>query len=427
MVISSAGILVTVRGGFSERWIRLFGEAGLVGLAHLAWRGAFMLLFVIFARGLGAEAIATVGFVNVTIVALAGAVGMGAGPFTVRLFARAGLIDEKQWREDASSLILLVFVATIVASVLFLFMLPRDQLVGAWLAPVAGLAVIGVATNSALNGLRAYGVMLVNSLIAAIVMTAFAVAAMVTNSLGLGLAALAAGFTVKTLADLYFLQRTMTRAEWVFSSASMKRTLVSAFWLGGAGAISAFGLWWLARTLIDTLGDAAFARYLIGMQWYALGAFAVGQLTRVVMPLQVRAAAQGRRLGRLAVLLLLGTLASLGFGIACYFARDLVAALYGERIGDIGNVVWVFAVASASVASANMLGNQLVAEGRERWWLVVTICWAAMLVGGLWLADMTDLFAVLQVLVMANLTLMLMAIIFVFGPRRQAKAVPAYG
>ena len=58
-----------------------------------------MLLFVIFARGLGEEAISTIGLANITIVALAGAVGMGAGPLTIRLFAQAGLREEDRWRE----------------------------------------------------------------------------------------------------------------------------------------------------------------------------------------------------------------------------------------------------------------------------------------------------------------------------------------
>lgn len=426
-MISSAGILVTVRGGFSERWVRLFGEASVVGLAHLAWRGAFLLLFLIFARGLGENAIATVGFINVTIVTLAGAVGMGAGPFTVRLFARAGMIDEKSWREDASALIMLLLVATIIATIAFFFMLPADQWVGAWLAPIAGLAVIGTATNAALNGLRAYGIMLLNSSLAALVMLGFAVASMTTGSLLLGLVALAAGFAVKTIADLIFLRRNMTRAKWELDGKAIRRTLVAAFWMGGAGAVTSLGLWWLAKILLERLGEGDFARYLIGMQWYALGAFAVGQLTRVVMPLQVRAAVEGRRLRRLAVLLLLGTLASLGFGTVCYFARDLISSLYGDGLADMGAVIWPFALASASVASANMLGNQLVAEGRERWWLVVSIGWAAMLFMGMWQMGVPSLLAFLLALVLANLTMMLLAILFVFVMRREPKAMPAYG
>ena len=174
-------------------------------------------------------------------------------------------------------------------------------------------------------------------------------------------------------------------------------------------------------------GDAEFARYLIGFQWYALGAFAVAQLNRVLMPLQVRAATQGRRMNRLLPLLIFGTLASLGFGIVCLLARDLISAAYGTELGPIGDIVWPFALASASVATGNMLGNQLVAEGRERWWLFALAGWGLVLTSCIMAWGQHGLFGFLASLVTANLVMMIIGLLFVFGWKSSPSQVPQNG
>lgn len=150
-------------------------------------------------------------------------------------------------------------------------------------------------------------------------------------------------------------------------------------------------LMWIMSTLLMARSDPTeHAKFLIGTQWSALVTFLPSVVTRVVFPRMVKAAsgavpAGGSRLGWLFLSSALTSLFTVvAAGLLLIVARPVNSIYSGEYV-DVAHVILIYVVCSIPASVANLFGNQLVAQGQIRGWLVCSLVGAAVLVGLMYL------------------------------------------
>lgn len=389
---------------------QLLSNAALSALAQLFWRGALMLAFLIFARQLAVGDFADLAYFNITLTSVATIAAMGAGPAAARIYAeRQG--NQDQMSGDVMALTVISALTALVAIFLFsaIFQPPQVGLHGeAAFKMLLLLIVMGTVPANALNGLERYGRMVVAAIAAAV--TLLAVSYQYGVSVDGALLALVAGYFVKFVAD-----SRAAHGPWNRFSISVPGTYRKIGKLMGTMAISgaafAIGVWGLATWVKDHLGEAEFARYAIGMQWYAIGAFGAANITRVLMPMQVRqvaGAADGRSAIRIGAGLAI--LSSLLLALLLRVGQGPLGAAYGDSIGAVGTIIPWFVAAAASISVSNIIANRFLAANRSSLWMWVSLAWAAMLLILPRAMAPTSLFGVLTILVSANIIMTLLGL-----------------
>lgn len=389
---------------------QLLNNAALSALAQLFWRGALMLAFLIFARQLAVGDFADLAYFNITLTSVATIAAMGAGPAAARIYAGIEC-GEAQMKEEVAALGALALAGALVAILLFATILDAPTLGnmgGFGFNVLIWLIVMGSIPANALNGLERYASMAIAALAGAIILLAFAYSW--GNYADGALFALMIGYAAKLFADHVAAWGPWSRTR----QASMRAFKTVAKLMGSmaiSGAAFAIGVWGLATWVKDHLGEAEFARYAIGMQWYAIGAFGATNITRVLMPLQVRqvaGAADGSSAVRVGAALAI--LSSLLLALLLWVGQGPLGAAYGDSIGTVGTIIPWFVAAAASIAVSNIIANRFLAANRSSLWMWVSLAWAAMLLILPRVMTPTSLFGVLAILVSANIIMTLVGL-----------------
>jgi O-antigen/teichoic acid export membrane protein len=151
------------------------------------------------------------------------------------------------------------------------------------------------------------------------------------------------------------------------------------------------GAWTVGEMVRAQWSDLDYALYAIGLQWYAIGLFVPGMLMIVLFPLQVRAAgpnansvSETRRLlvqGGIPMLI-----ASAAMLLVALPLSPLLVRFYGPSFEGESWIIWGFIAAAGAAAPATLLGNNLVAAGRQLEWTAYTAVWLAVLVASSFVA-----------------------------------------
>ena len=399
---------------------QLMGQAILVGLSQLFVRGGLIVAFLIFARNFDAESFAALGYFNISLIAIVGTASLGSASLATKYFT---LSDQGEAdRRNLAALLLLMGAAAMSAGIVGI-LLPSDMFANLGKGPlflVLMLAVLGATAAGGLVGRQAFVSLAWNGVLTVVIMLSLAWVAGRYGEFVWAAIAVVMAYGGKALLDLLALARHLDLRR--PDAQAWRQTIAAVAAMAGSSAIWALGMWGIATVVLSRLGVEAFAIYVVGIQWYAIGMFLAASLTRALMPRQVEAARRGEdsRLVRPAMLWAMGVAALLA--MLAWSARPWIDLAYGSALTGLGDILWLFIAASISVAPANMLSNQLIAEGREVQWLWAAIGWAVMLAIGLLLALPYGLAAVVISLIAANLAMVALARLFLRKSRAPCPA-----
>lgn len=121
-----------------------------------------------------------------------------------------------------------------------------------------------------------------------------------------------------------------------------------------------------------------FAVYTIGLQWYALGLFVPGVISRVLLPRLIKGR-HGKSEQDNKILLRIGLLSTLStaafISVVGFFCSSELLSMYGHEYRDSGNVLRWFLVAAIFASPATTIGNAIVASNGQRCWLLISMVW----------------------------------------------------
>lgn len=366
---------------------QVFGEALWSAFAHLFMRGSLVVAFMMFSHSLPADNFAALNEFNLSISYLSAMMVFGLGPTTVRHFSNEAN------RSEGKSLgsVYLYFSLSLFSSIILSYYFAPKNIGGAGtgiFAFLMAVVILGVFPNSALNGFRRYPQTAFAAGVAAVVLL---LAAALTKTLLFAVVAVASAYLVKALVESVILFRSEYYSKFEFSIPD-KQSLIgvgsSLLKIGSAAILAAGGLFAMTKILRDDISVTAFSEFAIGMQWYAIGAFAAANVTRVLLPRQVALAAQngGNASGQRVLLLqgiIIGT-AGAGVLVALsLLAQPFLGILYGSAAGAIENTIPLFLLAALTAVPVNMVGNVAVAHHREGVWLVATLFGVLAMLGTL--------------------------------------------
>lgn len=148
--------------------------------------------------------------------------------------------------------------------------------------------------------------------------------------------------------------------------------------------LSGSGSWLLGRMILHGQGgEHAFALYVIGLQWFSLGSFLPGMISRVTLPRLVQtrsftmSAASGKQLVKQCALM--ATTAAALMALFGLFFGPWILLIYGTNYGTDRWFVAAFLGAAVLSAPANAVGNAIVVNAGQNTWLVLTIFWLLVL------------------------------------------------
>ncbi|MCJ8191958.1 hypothetical protein [Sphingomicrobium aestuariivivum] len=361
---------------------QLAAEASWAALAHLFMRGGIVVAFMVFSHGMLVDDFAAANEFNLSLSYLSSMALAGISPVVVRQFAR--LKDASEGREAGATLLLLAFAA--LAGVgMGLILAPAGERASLPLifALAITVVVLGAFPAAVLNGLRAFRSL---ALAAGLGAAFLLVAASLTNTLVEAVLGITGALGIKAVCEWAIALRRIKltgRPVALPDLAAFKAVMGSIARVGGSAILTAGALFAMTKLMREGQSALDFSLFAIGMQWYAMGAFVAGNVTKSLFPRQVAVAecgidhhAQRRLLFQGVVLGVTGALLVIASAFA---ARPLIALAYGEAGAGAIDVIPLFIAVSLVAIPGNMVGNLAMAYHEEGAWLISSLFGSATL------------------------------------------------
>jgi O-antigen/teichoic acid export membrane protein len=366
--------------------MRLFREytasSVIVLAAHVLARGGVTLAAIVVARFFSAPEFSAYSYFQIAISSLATFASFGLGTSATRYFSAVTGNDGGD-EFPLGTLWLCGLLASLGAALLVLA-LPQE-----WVgidtslpryAMAAGVFAIllTIVPAGAMTGLQMYVQSVATSLVSATVLFVVIAFAVAKNSVVFAVAALVSSFLAQAIADsVCVIRRVGFRL--LIATARLNRRALSQL-LGFAGpmflvsVLNAVSLWGIARIVRSSDGSqVAFALFSIGMQWFSLVLVIPAVLTKISVPLLVRAHQDSSqiRVARMGIALAVCT-SGLGV-VAVLIGLPILEDLYGRNYEISWLVILPFLAAALFNAPAGVAGNIIVVSGRQWMWLLITL------------------------------------------------------
>lgn len=354
-------------------------------LGHVADRGAIFLVSALLARTLSAEDFSRFGFFLMTITTLAAFSTLGAGVSASRMFAR--------WRSGdvtSSGGILPLWVGCmaigafvgVVSAVLVRYWHPDPPYFSPALHISAVVAIsLGVVPH---GGMLGCGFFRASSLVAgvsALVVLLGGYAGSVKGDVELAQVSLVLSYWISSLLVAFAIVRTLPQLGSAslgsIRNAESWRAISSVGPLAMASVLAVSANWLAGRLLLqkDLMPEAEFSAFILGLQWFGIVQLVPSMITKAAFP-SLAGASNEERVGWRRVLWrsAFWSVGSATMTAAMIFAMSgLLTQFYDGGIG--ARELVAFSVAAIPGSCANAIGNAIVAIGKSRTWLLITVCW----------------------------------------------------
>lgn len=361
---------------------KIFVDTVWSALAHLFVRGGVVVAFMLWTTRLSVADFAALGHFNLLSTYVAAVALFGLSPLVIRHFAAP---DDEGSARELGALLLLVGIMVLVASAIMSVVdvpsvagMPRG-----WFILLVVTMMLGAVPTGALSGMRDFRGQALAAAVAATILVACA--ALPTARPSFAVLTLVGAFLAKVAIEaLLALRRASAHGALVAPPRrdDLVTTARTFLVVGSAAIINPLGMWWLVDHLQDRADDLVFATFVIAWQWYAVGAFLAANLTKAIMPLQVRMAVEEKtRANARRLVLSASAIAVAGCAAAAaivWAGRPVWTRFYADSL-DLAMIVPLFLLAAASVAPLNMLGNQAVASRRNGVLVAAGLAWVAVL------------------------------------------------
>lgn len=342
---------------------------------------------MILARGLSLADFAAFSYFLITANMIAAYAALGVGVASGRSFASLDVEPKKAWEEIVvlwSITFVAVFIVAFLTWLLQGLFLSENSPIQWWhLALAISAAVLGIVPAGGIYGRELFQEAFGVSVIVLLVVLAGAYFAENTGSLDIAIGTIISAFIVRSFGEAsVIITKTRNLIPHSFRPggfAAIKRVLAMLGPMAIVSLLAASGPWIIGRILLETNGQREFALFAIGLQWYGLGLFVPGIITRVLFATQVRLSKDTSIVGtssRLKVInhgVLGTTVSSLVFAAAGTMFSSNLINLYGESYGNENAVISTYLLAAIPISAANHVGNALVANERQWTWLALTL------------------------------------------------------
>lgn len=365
-----------------------------VTAGRLLSRGGLLATSIILARNLDVEVFAAYSFFLLTVNMLATYSAMGLGVTANRYFVGADNMDQAKSRVIAA----MVSVSTIFSLLpaLGLLLLPMNWLADNLPLPAWALALgvlvfaLEVVPQNALNGLEKYRQDALLSILSGGFVVGMAFYAATIQSLTLTLVGLIVGSLIRVVGCWAIVIRVIgwqnLRKGFPFARSDLFHVFGFSLPMFLISLVASTGPWAVGRVILSgSSGEYALAVYSIGLQWFALGMFLPGSVSRVSVPRLVRSIDRPSIDDPVKKHLLLGLKLSLAtsgllvvFGVL--FGRQIMA-LYGRMYEDEILLLSVFLVIAMLAATSQMLGNLIVFSNHQWTWLKINLVFLLAMIG----------------------------------------------
>lgn len=251
-------------------------------------------------------------------------------------------------------------------------------------ASLAVFAIVaGVVPVNAVIGMEGYRSILLTSTISSIAVVVGAMFAVIASKISFAIGMLAISFLIQAAGGSIVIFRSAGFQN-VFGSHLVGRRAYSRI---GAFAgpmflvtiLAATAPWIVGRSIIHGAdGELEFARFAIGMQWFALGMLIPGMVSRVTLPRVLKALSETSdsvdegakstvKLG--ASLAVASAVAVSVFGLAI---SPMAIGFYGPVYAHDRWLIAIYMLAAVPSASANVIGNAIIARDEQILWLKLT-------------------------------------------------------
>ncbi|WP_424929906.1 hypothetical protein [Amaricoccus tamworthensis] len=368
----------------------LFGNLVFAVLAQILGRGSLVLASLILAGGLSVSDFAGYANFHLTVNMLATCAALGISVTAARAFATE---TDNQSRGDIATLWQISALSALAAALLIL-LVPRwlggegPTVPTLYYASAVAIIVMGIVPQGGIAGLAAFRGAFLASLAAAAITIAGAVTARLTGSIETAILTFIAAVSVRVAGEtLTILRRTGPPRFTPLhrSLPALHRVLSMIGPMALVSVLAASGAWLAGQIILRTTGEAQFAAYAIGVQWYGLGLFLPSVLSKVIFSRQVAAATGGTASPRILNHGILAALAaSLSFACLGLIAEPWLTRLYGPAFAGSPWMIAGFLLAAVPFSVANIIGNEIVARRLQKRWLLFSLIWLAILCATTW-------------------------------------------
>lgn len=366
----------------------------LATMAHLAWRGAFVISGMLIFRLRSADDFAIFQFFNITAVGMASYASLGLGQAATRYFASSDGCIRMNHRGHAALILLVGFVMSLVAATVAYAL--GDLMLGhaadfrSQFSVLAAVYLFAGIVDGGMVGLGRFGWLLASNLV--------------------GAGALLCGFALYadklSLSKVVWLFCFTPAASMVMNASVLLSVVVKSFpqplgvldlkkviWdvfgfslpLFGTGFIF-ISVPWLYGRLLQGSPEllASFARFSIGLQWFSLVLLVPSMVTRVVAPHVFSEVDDGRGARDL-----LFKRSAFNAGIAAIVAAILillsetVLKLYGGQADSARADLIVMTIAAVFASTIGVIGTYVMAVRGASRWLALMFVWGLCAAGAL--------------------------------------------
>lgn len=361
-------------------------------LWHLLSRGSVIMAAIILARALLTPDFAAFSYFQLTVSMIAAYASLGLGITASRYFAEIGHERVGVRRAPLGTMCLVSLLISIGAALLILA-IPQNWLSAGLNVPhwmlAAGVACValGVVPSGAIIGLERYRAATLIALGYGMLVMIGAWLAARYQRPGLAMGALAIGALLQAVAQFMIVLRATgwQRINETFGlkMIDVRHVLQFAGPMFAVGLMAASGSWLVGRIILHGAdGKHAFALYSIGLQWFALALVLPGMVSRVVLPRLVRAAGvareEARQLVRHGAALAIGTATVMT--LTAVMLGPWIIEIYGPQYSAGRRFIAAYMGVGILSASANTLGNVIIANDGQIVWLLGTAAWMFVLI-----------------------------------------------
>lgn len=356
-------------------------------IAHILYRGSIIVSSIIFARNVNAELFAAYSYFQITVSMLSAYASIGMGISASKFFAESNASSTIQ--TPILSTIWIISVIGGCAISVIVLCVPDDWVNGGLLLPnwILSLGILSVSLcvvpNNGVLGLECYVEYVLVSIVSACCLILGISIASYFESLHIALVTFILSSFVQGAGSTIVIMRRIG-FKWMFRQTFFgKNELHKVFsFVGpmiGVSLLSSSGAWLVGRIILwGPSGEYGFALYAIGFQWFALVLFVPGMVTRVLLPIFIRARLENSsnlcsnllKQGLLLTIFSAIVVSVLGASISPFLIK-----LYGVNYDVNTWFIALFMIAAIPSAPANTLGNAIVAHDGQKIWLAITLIW----------------------------------------------------
>lgn len=354
--------------------------------SHILSRGVLLFSGMLLARNVPVEDFAVYNFFLMTATMISNYGSMGLDIAASRFFAEK---KENQNHKILGNLYSISFVLAILSGIAtFLFIdniWPIDSYYKILISITVLLLILNITPTGGVMGVEKYKDFFFLSIFNTIILLGGVATTIKYKDISIQLYAYIISILFLFFAQNYLLKKDTqvfkSLSNFKFEKNALKE--ISSF----CGAMSLVSIlastapWLLGKIILDNYNNLYFSVYSIGLQWFSLGMFIPGIISRLILPRLVKQYNIDNQSKKEVKITLLATLLiSFMIFILGSLLSPQIMKWYGKEYTEFYEVIIIFFLISVIYSPINVLGNLIIIKSSAKMWLFITLIWFVFLI-----------------------------------------------